>query len=746
MSLNNFLWKLFMSRVARKHGFVDPMVLFSRLVRFSQPSEVAAPTELLRATAVLHARGLVNSQAIQHNLDWVWPYWVNRQFDPRDDAFVPRAFSLTHINLTHRTWTALGLPDSPETPLVDPRGLVTPFWDGWSIDGWIMRKSDVVVPSHKKTVEQKLDIHEQGYAVITKIKDENTELCINSRLLKSEQQKEMCYTCYQLKGQGSLVISVRPYNPEGISFIESIDVLEGQAALLINNEHKIFFDRQWSKCLLSNYKNGDVVHRLDEDGGLKHVKCPVGLATAAVVFLNPTQEELEVNVTVPLKSDKQKKSCIVRDSSNKSSWTKALEKTPILKIPDQKFQHLYDVAVRTLFIHTAEDVFAGPFVYKRFWFRDAAFILNALLSLGMFDRVENRIQQFPARQKISGYFLSQEGEWDSNGEVLWLLERYSRLSHRRLEDEVYESALKGAQWIIKKRLRDNLNKPHSGLMPAGFSAEHFGPNDYYYWDNFWSMAGLSSASYLAEKAGDNKSADRFLSQSQQLKSCVEKSLQIVANRLERLAIPASPYRRLDSAAVGSLAAGYPLQLDSQKNTRLIDTVNYLMDHCLVEGGFFHDMSHSGINPYLTLHMAQVLLMLNDPRYLDLMTAIARFSTDTGVWAEAMHPRTKGGCMGDCQHVWAAAEWVMMIHHCFIREEGEKLVLCSGIPEEWIKDEKMISLGPVRTRHGKLALDIILSQDTIEICYTARWHTQKPEMEVRFTDDRLKNKKINLVEV
>ena len=89
MSLNNFLWKLFMSRVARKHGFVDPMVLFSRLVRFSQPSEVAAPTELLRATAVLHARGLVNSQAIQHNLDWVWPYWVKRQFDPKDESFVP---------------------------------------------------------------------------------------------------------------------------------------------------------------------------------------------------------------------------------------------------------------------------------------------------------------------------------------------------------------------------------------------------------------------------------------------------------------------------------------------------------------------------------------------------------------------------------------------------------------------------------------------------------------------------------
>ena len=41
---------------------------------------------------VFHARGLINSRVIQHNRDWVWPFWVERQFDPRDPAFIPRAF------------------------------------------------------------------------------------------------------------------------------------------------------------------------------------------------------------------------------------------------------------------------------------------------------------------------------------------------------------------------------------------------------------------------------------------------------------------------------------------------------------------------------------------------------------------------------------------------------------------------------------------------------------------------------
>src|SRR5262245_32419936 len=106
-----WLWSFLLKRLAKAQGVLDRFVVFSRLHHFSKPSEVWVPTELLRSGAVLHSRGLINSQAIQHNLDWVWPFWVERQFNPTDDAFIPRAFSMTHINLTHRNWTALGIPD-----------------------------------------------------------------------------------------------------------------------------------------------------------------------------------------------------------------------------------------------------------------------------------------------------------------------------------------------------------------------------------------------------------------------------------------------------------------------------------------------------------------------------------------------------------------------------------------------------------------------------------------------------------
>ena len=138
MWLKWFPWRFMVSRLARAYGFSDPVVWLNRMRRFAHPSEVTEPLELLRAGVLFHARGLINTRAIQHNLDWIWPYWVQRQFNPSDPSFVPRGFSFTHINLTHRNWTAVGLPDLPIYPIVDPRGLVTPLYDGWSLDFWLI--------------------------------------------------------------------------------------------------------------------------------------------------------------------------------------------------------------------------------------------------------------------------------------------------------------------------------------------------------------------------------------------------------------------------------------------------------------------------------------------------------------------------------------------------------------------------------------------------------------------------------
>ncbi|MFO7577367.1 MAG: hypothetical protein R6W66_06520, partial [Pelovirga sp.] len=204
-----------------------------------------------------------------------------------------------------------------------------------------------------------------------------------------------------------------------------------------------------------------------------------------------------------------------------------------------------------------------------------------------------------------------------------------------------------------------------------------------------------------------------------------------ASRLKRPAMPASPYRRLDAGAIGSLAFGYPTQLCAADDPRLLDCVAFLLERCFVNGAFYQDMIHSGLNAYLTLHVAQILLRAGDARYLDLMDAVAALATATGQWPEAIHPHTGGGCMGDGHHVWASAEWVLMVRNCFVREEGERLILGAGVPERWLAHNEPIHFGPAPTTFGTLSLSITPGGgDAPRIAWRGDWHHHEPPMEIR----------------
>src|SRR5687767_3606712 len=226
MFLNSWPIRFLITRAARAYGFLDPVNLVAKIRGFAEPSEFAEPLELLRAGMLFHARGLVNTKAIQNNLDWVWPYWVERQFNPADESFIPRAFSFSHINLTHRNWTAVGLPDIASYPIVDPRGLVTPLFDGWSLDFWLLDGGAPLLPSKCTGAEQSLVIGE-NISVRTCV-EAGTRAITSEVWMERDTNGVRCVVRLNANNgpNASLVVAARPYNPEGVSFIDSIRVAE----------------------------------------------------------------------------------------------------------------------------------------------------------------------------------------------------------------------------------------------------------------------------------------------------------------------------------------------------------------------------------------------------------------------------------------------------------------------------------------------------------------------------------------
>jgi hypothetical protein len=732
-------WKFIVQRAARAYGFADPALWLARIRNFAQPSEVQEPIELVRAGVLFHARGIVNAKAIQHNLDWVWPYWVERQFDPEDISFIPRAFSLSHINLTHRNWTAVGLPELAIYPLVDPRGLVTPLYDGWSIDCWLLTADgQQLLPSrlHDESVKQQLMV-DSRQAVVTssRVGELAMDQSVFVKVHEGRPELQIDVRAFSPAG-GSLVVAIRPYNAEGVQFIDHIEAIGGNDAWFVNSKTEVLLHRPADRVLLSDYASGDVFGHVAAslrdanasfgETSLREVQCKVGMATAASVY-SFASPRTEVSIRVPL--DKELAAMGNTERFNAAvTWPQIRSEVAELRLPDARMQSLYDSAVQTLVLLSADEIVPGPYTYRRFWFRDACLMMNALLAVGLTDRCRRAIERFPERQLWNGYFRSQEGEWDSNGQVLWIVDRYEALSGKPVKS-LRDSMMKAVDWIDRKRVRTSDGNLHAGLLPAGFSAEHLGPNDHYYWDDFWAEAGLRSAERIFFRAGRQADAANARNLADEMRRAIERSIERIPASRSLGGIPASPYRRMDAGAIGSLVADYPLQLYRSGEPRIMATVEAIIRNYFHKGGFFQDIIHSGINAYLTLDVAQTLLRAGDARFRDLVETVARLATATGQWPEAIHPHTLGGCMGDGQHGWAAAEWVMMIRNCFVREEGERLVIGSGLFAEWFDTDDDLLIGPTLTPWGAVTIRISQPRSDTTLHVDGRWRDKPPRIDV-----------------
>ncbi|WP_035105640.1 hypothetical protein [Desulfohalovibrio reitneri] len=718
-------WNFIIRKAAKHHGIIDPASVMAKVRSFSQPSEVKEPIELLRAGIIFQARGLVNTRAIQFNLDWVWPYWVERQFNPEDPSFIPRAYSFTHINLTQRDWSAVGLPDVPLYPIVDPRGLVTPLYDGWSLDFWVLGDDGRrLLPSKLDEVEQTLGMEDAS--VRTDCVDSGMRVSSTARqVMDGGKPRLLVDLLGESEVDGWLAVTLRPYNPEGVRFIEKVECGAGRDSWLVDGEEEIHFGKVPDKMLVSSFDEGDVLHKVDHKAEGTSGTCRVGMVSAAALFRLKAGKPREMRLKISLESDLKEHYPEARPRGE--TWSGILEETAGLDIPDERVKYVYDSAVRTLVMLSAHEIVPGPYNYRRFWFRDAALMLNAVLALGLGGRAERILSMFPEQQRRDGYFRSQEGEWDSNGQVLWIYDRFQRLTGRGLDEKTRKAVRKGAEWFRSKRITNRPGNPENGLLPAGFSAEHLGPNDYYYWDDFWGVAGLRCAARLLEGHAGEDEIRSWRDLADEFEETIWNSVKQSPGFRRRGGIPASPYRRMDAGAIGSMVADYPLQLTDTEHEAMNVTLEYLHAKCFHKGGFFQDMVHSGMNAYLTFAIGQSFLRAGDRRVDDIVQDMARLASPTGHWPEAIHPFSGGGCMGDGQHGWAAAEWIMLIRNLFVREEWEKLVLGAGIQPSWMKSGEPIAFGPTLTPHGRVAVRVDHGDGGPVFHVDAVWREKAPEM-------------------
>ena len=682
------------------------------------------PKELFQLSAPVIVRGLLNFAVLQMQRDWVYPFWVHKQLDPESDSYIPRAQNPLLINITHRNWTAVGTPNGFYEAIVDPRGLVTPLPREWSVDTWLVTSDQAFFPSRAASAEQS---YEKNFPCLTTHIDfGEIELQLEHFAASTNHQVDVLFGKSSVVNKskenrsGMICIAIRPFNPEGVAPVFSVEFKSPRIAH-INTLPGLVFAETPDAIYCSSYAQGDLGYAIGQNPGKALTrpqslssKCDRGEAHAVALFrfnLNPG-EERQVHYSVALSDDKNlgsrtKQSWRVsfdkRKSQERGKWEKEISSGAVVNFADSDLQALFDACRLSLLQFNDEDFISpGPFLYHHFWYRDAAVMLRALDVLGFHDRVRNVIDAFQSRLASDGFFRGPDGEWDSNGAVLWLIHQHLLLNpaHLWLKKE-YGQIRKAAQWIVRKR-----QQSANGLMPASLSAEHLGTVDQYYWDSFWSLAGLQSIAHMASMLDLAPDAKYFQKDADAFEGKIVDSLKNVAQRFGEEFIPATPLRNFDESAIGSVSSIYPLGLFGGKLNAAANTAHKLRRQFVLDKGFLHPFVHSGYNPYLTLQLAHSLLKLGEiEEAWSVAETIFRQASPPFSFPEAIHPRTGGGTMGDGHHGWVAAEVILFLRSCLVTEEKGALILFRGGNGRLVRRGVDISLKKLPTEFGPFSCSL-----------------------------------------
>lgn len=749
MSLTESLLKFLAARI---HIPGDALDYFFASRHIGRGAETTLPftAELIPIGARLVMRGWMNNQFFPTNRDWILPYWAERQFDPRDAAFIPRGFNLYTINYTHRDWTMVGNLNRAREAIVDPRGLVTPWFDGWSLDVWLEAEGKLFAPSRLTQVEQSL--HENLPLVVTPFRADDLRVQLETFAIENESEWVIENITVENPShqaqRATLYLAIRPFNPEGVSLVKEIEWTTQRHedtetnAFLINNAIGVLVSKP-DGIACSNFDAGDVALALPKLNGVTRINCKAGLATAVAAYhleldagesktltaqMTMTRVEREEANESPLSTLHALSSASDARTQTILTWRDKLAQGMCVHLPDKQLQNAFDAnKAYLLLLHDGDSITPGPFTYHQFWFRDAAYLLNALDKLGYHDQAGRVVERFAKRLQKDGYLRATEGEWDSNGAAIWAMIEHARLTGDwNLVSGNYWSLLRMASWINSKRQKAKVKSqksgrpPHFGLLPPGPSAEHLGPSGYFYWDDFWGLAGLREAMFAAEKLAQTDDAKKLRANFDAFRADVDASLATVAARLGRAAMPASPYRRLDAAMIGGLAALYPLRLFDANDPRIVDTLAALKEIAWMEDAYFNHVGHSAFGTYLSLHIAQCLLFQRNADAWKTINWVLRHASPTFTWAEGIHPITRRGNMGDGHHGWAVADFLLAVRNALLFEEGDHLVITPALPEDWTTEMNVIKVENAPTYFGQVSFTIAFGERTGTLVINNAW--------------------------
>ena len=397
-------------------------------------------------------------------------------------------------------------------------------------------------------------------------------------------------------------------------------------------------------------------------------------------------------------------------------WARLLRtESPRVAIPEPKVRDTYFASLAYTFIGRDDGrVHAGEDFYDGFFLRDGAYQVWALEAAGFLDEARPSALDFLNYQQPNGQFESQGGELDGNGQALWQLVRHYEMTHDEAYlRQVYPPIRRSMVWLTQalQRAPGDPDAAFAGVLPRSWADGEALPKSEYHVVGYdvWNLRGAQCAVLAAEALGEEADAAAWRALAERYKADL---LRLIG---ETGARDLPPTLELAGTDWGNLECIYPTPLLRPFDPRVSATFADAR-RTFVEGTIrWCPDTQRVIHPYMSTFItnSQVIRGEYDRAVQGLYAFLLHSTSDHGL-PEGVHYGTRTAWGDTVPHLWAAAQYVLLVRDMLVRERDDELHLASAVPTHWLEPGREVAFENAPTFFGPAGFRMQAEADRLRV--------------------------------
>ena len=387
-------------------------------------------------------------------------------------------------------------------------------------------------------------------------------------------------------------------------------------------------------------------------------------------------------------------------------WDSLLSRGLQITVPEQKVNDtfranlIYDLIARDKvgndYVQTV-----NKFHYHAFWLRDSSYIVRNYDISGYPDIARQVLDFFAGWQQPDGNFVSQGGQFDGWGQVLWAYGQHYRITKDiAFARSVYPAVQKAVAWLQQARRNDPLH-----LMPSTSPGDNEDVTGHVTGHNFWALAGLKNAIALAQALDQKQDTQTFQSEYDDFKNALIAALKKATANSGGYMPPGLDVN--GGQDWGNMLAVYPEQILDPADAMVTATLN--ATRAKYQEGIMTYGDGRWLHHYLTMKNTETETIRGDQQLAveELYALLLHTSSTHAGFEYCIIPwGTRDFAQNLSPHGWFAAKFRVALRNMLVREEQDRrLHLLSVISPEWIKPGNAISVKRAPTNFGEVNFEV-----------------------------------------